>query len=67
MSKLSVTSRDILDLMKGCEVQSLNYEGCVSINGAGKVYMDGEVIDILDSTRKVNKIWKEYLESDGIY
>ena len=65
MSNLSESSRDTVKFMRGCEVQSLNYEGCVYISGVGEVFMGGEVVDILDTDKKVKKLWKEYVRGEG--
>ena len=65
MSNLSEISKEYISLLRGCEVWSLKYEGCVYISGAGKVIMDGEQIDTLDTNPKVNKLWKEYVKGEG--
>ncbi len=57
-------SKEILGMLNGCEVQSLNYEGCVSIK-KNKVYRDGKVIDTLNTDEKVSEIWEEYKIGEG--
>lgn len=54
----------ILKMLNGCEINSLNYEGCVLIKGT-KVFRDGEVIDELNTDEKVNEIWEEYKYEEG--
>lgn len=54
----------ILKMLNGCEVNSLNYEGCVYIKGI-KVFRDGEIIDELDTAEKINEIWVEYKYEEG--
>lgn len=66
MVNLTESSRDYIKMLRGSEVLSLKYEGCVYINGVGEVYMDGEKVDTLDTNSKVKKLWKEYLKSDGL-
>ena len=70
MAKISTENQERLGLMNGCEVQSLNYEGCVSIRN-GQVWLDGEMVDELDSDDKINKLWEEYvsgeLQDDDFY
>lgn len=64
MSNLSNDTKEKLNLMNGCECQSLTYEGCVGING-NKVYRSGEVVDTLDTDEKVNDLWDEYVRGEG--
>lgn len=53
-----------VDMLNGCEVQSLNYEGCVYIKN-DKVYRNGEVIDTLNTNEKAEELWQEYKENEG--
>ena len=53
-----------IEMLNGCEVNSINYEGCVSIK-RDNVYRNGEVIDTLNTPKKVNKLWKEYKKQEG--
>ena len=57
-------SKEILEMLNECEVQSLNYEGCVGIR-KNKVYRDGELIDTLNTDEKVSEIWEEYKIGEG--
>lgn len=51
-------SREILDVINGCECISIKYEGCVSIKGY-EVIQYGKVIDTLNNDSKVSEIWDE--------
>jgi hypothetical protein len=66
MNNLSEVSKEYVGLMRGCEVQSLKYEGCVYIGRGGTVLMDGEQIDTLDTDTKVKKLWREYVKGEGL-
>lgn len=63
---LSKEAQECLDLLDGCEVQSLKYENCVGIKG-NQVIDAGKVVDTLDSSKKVKEIWDEYCEQEGIH
>ena len=65
MKDLTQVSKDYLTLMNGCEVQSLNYEGCVYIKG-NVVYLEGEPVDTLDTEDKISDLWDEYREGEGL-
>lgn len=64
MANLSKSNQESLELMNGCEVQSLNYEGCVYIRD-NKVFMNGEVVDTLNTNSKVKNLWDEYVWGEG--
>ena len=55
------TSR--LNALEGCEINSVAYEGYVMVE-SGKVWQDGEVVDTLDSNKKVQYLWHDYLEQE---
>jgi hypothetical protein len=61
---LRPASKQKIELLNGCEVQSLKHEGCVSIL-KDKVYLNGEVIETLDTNQKVNYLFKLYLKQEG--
>lgn len=65
--KLSKKAIEELEVLAGCEVCSLNYEGCVYINKAGEVYQGGEKIDNLNTSAKVRALFMELLQSESIY
>ncbi len=60
---VSSENKERLQLMNGCEVNSLNYEGCVGINGS-QVWLDGEQVDTLDSDEKIQELWAEYVREE---
>jgi hypothetical protein len=65
MSKqLSKDAQEKLSLMNGCECHSIKYEDCVYIQ-KNKVISMGEVVDTLDTDKKVNDLWSEYLQGEG--
>ena len=57
-------STTILEMLNGCEVNSINYEGCVAIKG-DKVYLNGTIVDTLDTDEKLTNIWEEYKREEG--
>jgi hypothetical protein len=65
MSKLSKLAQERLELLNGCEVWSINYEQCVMVK-RDKVIGEGKVIATLNTSKKVNELWEEYLEGEGI-
>ena len=64
IKKLSMNSTQFVHAMNGCEVNSLNYEGCVAIK-KHEVIRDGEVIDTLDTDEKISELWREYCHEEG--
>ena len=63
--KQQVMSRnEILGMLNGCEVNSLEFEGVVGINN-GVVYRDGEILELTDE--EVQILWEEYVEGEGLY
>ena len=64
MSNLSKEVQEKLNMLNECEVQSINYEGCVLIR-KNTVIDCGEVVDTLDTDDKVNEVWGEYLRGEG--
>jgi len=58
-------TKEILETMNGCEINSIHYEGCVMVKG-NEVWQDGKVIDTLDTTLKINFLWMELVEQEGI-
>jgi hypothetical protein len=54
-----MTEEGIKQMMNGCEVISLAYEGCVAVIN-GEAWMDGEKIKVSWST-----LWQEYVEGEG--
>ncbi len=63
MNTLNENSLDTLIMLRGCEVYSINYEGIVYISGSD-VLLEGEVIDTLNTNRKVSRLFKEYCEEN---
>jgi hypothetical protein len=61
---LSKSAQEKLNLLNGCEVNSLNYENCILVRG-NKVIDCGEVVDVLDDDEKVNELWGEYISEEG--
>lgn len=63
--KQQVMSRnEILKMLNGCEVNSLEFEGVVGINN-GNVFRDGEKLELTDED--VQTLWEEYVEGEGLY
>lgn len=62
---MTKNNSECLETMNGCEVWSINYEGCVGIKG-DKVIREGEQIDTLNTDKKVRALWKELLEAEGL-
>lgn len=68
MAKLSKVNQEILEMLNGCEVRTSLYEtycGVVGIEG-DKVIDGGEVLDTLNSNKKIKALWAEYCEGEGI-
>ena len=65
--RLSKQANQELQLLKGYEVQSLIYEGCVYVNKAGEVIRESKTVDTLNTNKKVRELFIEMLESEGIY
>lgn len=55
---ISKDNQWVLNEMDGEEVLSINYEGCVLIKG-NQVIMNGTVIDILNTNKKIKAICHE--------
>ena len=53
---------EILGMLNGCEVNSLEFEGVVGISN-GKVFRDGEQLQLTDD--EVQTLWDEYVEGEG--
>lgn len=64
-AKLSNLQAERLKLLDASEVISLKYEGCVYIS-KDKVWMNGEIIDTLDTTKKISSLWQEFTKGEGI-
>ena len=62
---LSETSLELAKMLRGCEVNSITYEGCVYIKGT-QIWRDGEVVDNLDTDEKVKTLWEEFIEEEGL-
>lgn len=63
-NQLLGVTKERINLLNGCEVQSLTYEGCVAVKG-NKVYRGGKVVDTLDTDEKVLELWSEYIRGEG--
>jgi len=57
-------NKERLSLMKGYEVNSIEYENCVYINSKFQVIDGGEVVDTLDTNKKIDTIWEEFAEQE---
>jgi hypothetical protein len=55
---------EILKMLNGCEVNSLEFEGVVGINN-GNVFRDGEKLELTDD--EVKTLWDEYVEGERLY
>lgn len=66
MSNISKTNLELLDTMNGYEVQSINYEGCVTIR-RDQVVSEGKVIDTLNTNGKIRRLWDELFKGEGGY
>ncbi len=62
---ISELNRDRINALQGCEINSIAYEGYVMVKSI-RVWQEGEVVDTLDTNKKVSYLWDEYLESEGI-
>tara|TARA_R110000744_G_scaffold275855_1_gene388646 strand:- start:3 stop:308 length:306 start_codon:yes stop_codon:yes gene_type:complete len=63
MENIKESNQYTLKMLKGHEINSLNYEGIVYINGRNNsfsVHRDGEIIDYLNTNNKIENLWKEY-------
>jgi hypothetical protein len=63
IENLSKVSTYRINALEGCEINSVAYEGYVMVE-SGKVWQDGEVVDTLDSNKKVRNLWHDYLEQE---
>lgn len=57
-------NKERLALMKGYEVNSIEYENCVYINSKFEVIDGGEVVDTLNTNKKIDTIWEEFAEQE---
>lgn len=71
LQQITQENKERLNLLKGCEVHSINYEGCVYIekqlsmlNENFNVIFCGEIIDTLDTNEKIEEIWEEFTEQE---
>ena len=64
LQQITQENKERLNLLKGCEVQSINYEGCVYIDKNFEVIFCGEIIDTLDTNEKIQEIWEEFTEQE---
>ena len=63
MENIKESNQYTLKMLKGREINSLNYEGIVYINernNSFSVHRDGEIIDYLNTNKKIENLWKEY-------
>ena len=63
MSRVSKEHKKRIDLLNGCEVCSIKYETCVGIEG-NKVIDAGEVVDTLNTNKKIDEIFNEYFKQN---
>jgi len=57
---------EYLKILDGCEILSMNYEGCVGVQG-DKVICEGVVVDTLDTIEKASALFGELCQNEGIY
>lgn len=63
MENITESNQYTLKMLKGYEINSLNYEGIVYIkerNNSFSVNQDGKIIDYLNTNNKIESLWKEY-------
>ena len=63
MKNITESNQYTLKMLKGHEINSINYEGIVYVtekNNSFPVYRDGEIIDYLNTNNKIENLWKEY-------
>lgn len=58
-------NKEILSLINGSECSSIKYEGCIGIRG-NEVLQEGVVIDKINTDKKLQDVWKEFCEEQGI-
>ena len=63
-SNITDENKERLNLMKGCEINSIQYENCVYVNSKYEVIDGGEVVDILNTNKKIDTIWGEFSEQE---
>lgn len=59
-----MSRNEILKMLNGCEVNSLEFEGVVGVRN-GNVYRDGEKLELTDED--VETLWEEYVEGEGLF
>lgn len=64
LQQITQENKERLNLLKGCEVQSMTYENCVYINRKHQVIDAGEIVDTLDTNEKIEDIWEEFTEQE---
>lgn len=62
--KLSQFTNDVLKSLDGSEIWSFHYGDCVGIKG-DKVISKGVVIDVLDTEKKINALFRELCAQEG--
>jgi hypothetical protein len=63
MAKDMVTKRDLLEVLEGCEISSVRYEGAVAVSG-GKIWKNGAVIVPAPSRQELSDLFAEYYEQE---
>ena len=58
--RITALSKDILSDMNGQEIMSISYEDVVYVDGK-KVMQGGEVIDKLNTNKKIGRLFDEYI------
>lgn len=59
-----MTKDEILKMLNGCEVNSLEFEGVVGIIN-GVAYRDGEVLKL--TSKDIKTLWDEYVREELDY
>ena len=58
---MATPTKELLDEMNGCEVWSLEFEGCVGIED-GLILVDGK--QIKPTNKQVRTLWSEHIENE---
>ena len=58
-------NQEILKEMNGTEVWAMRYDACVGIKG-NQVISEGQVVDILDTDEKVEYLFQQVCQEEGI-
>jgi len=68
MQVITKKNKEILKMLSGHEMQSINYEGVVYISGKNNsfsVNQDGKIVDYLNTNKKISNLWEDYIFAEG--